>query len=403
MSNKTETWQQKLKDCIPRESILNLDDLVRKANRVEERWMEKASSTSDNHPGKYRPVENHLGRYGSAENHPGRYGSAENRQGKYRPVEDHLKEYGRNTENRNKNFFERCQFCKSKGHNEKDCRKRAFTEVQPITQKDVEKPKFSCYGCGAPGVVRIKYPRCAPKIPFTSTAANPAEFYAVQNSDAVSCRPIIQITIGKTKGKVLLDTGAKLSVISTDLYEKLVSQNYLFTTVEMDIKMGDGITHRMNVETTRIPIKILRKVVTTKCIKFPGKINNKTLLGAQFVKDADIVINTPQGTWWFADRPGNTQSLIFETCQGDPEIGDALSNILNNVLTMMSPMTATPVHTKPDKDFQQTDSKKDTPGEYWCEEYYGQNGQHNHGNLRSRNSRSAVPSKSRAGDSILTR
>lgn len=72
----------------------------------------------------------------------------------------------------------RCNFCKNLGHIAEDCRKRLrsleSTEYAPKEKmtKTVEtqypcpsEPKFSCYGCGAPGVARSQCVVCIAKPP----------------------------------------------------------------------------------------------------------------------------------------------------------------------------------------------------------------------------------------------
>lgn len=74
-------------------------------------------------------------------------------------IEGSLKEAKNgNSSMRKKN---RCSICKNLGHTADNCRKKFDAPKQ--------NPKYACYGCGAPGIVRTKCPDCAPKIPTASS------------------------------------------------------------------------------------------------------------------------------------------------------------------------------------------------------------------------------------------
>ena len=301
---------ERIKDCIPRETVTNLNELVERANRIEERWMEKALSRREN---------------GNRDTH---HKSEPRKQNPW-------------------NKIVRCSFCRMTGHEIQNCRKkRAEATNQPID----EKPKISCYGCGAPGIVRTKCPRCAPKIPTSSADKHKLAFCAIKHNVSPSCRPKLPIEIGKFLGEAFLDTGAKLTVISTALYNKLKKKRCPFDETEMDITMADGVVRRMQVETATLPITVQGRTTDTKCLKLPGKVSNNTLLGAEFIRDAGIIINLPQSIWSFADKPTRQYQLLLEDEKGDAEVAEILANIGKKIPTVMSPL-----HRTPSPDFENND------------------------------------------------
>ncbi|XP_047021785.1 activity-regulated cytoskeleton associated protein 2-like [Helicoverpa zea] len=65
----------------------------------------------------------------------------------------------------------RCTFCRAYGHNERECRKKTAKQgkdktartnatATPAASKPTPGHKITCYGCGEPGVVRSKCPKC---------------------------------------------------------------------------------------------------------------------------------------------------------------------------------------------------------------------------------------------------
>lgn len=83
--------------------------------------------------------------------------------------------------------------------------------------KGRNQPTYSCYGCGAPGVVRTKCPRCVPKIPTAAIMITKAEFCPIQNNIGISYQSMIRVDIQKMQATVYLDTDARTNVISADM------------------------------------------------------------------------------------------------------------------------------------------------------------------------------------------
>ncbi|KAL0860239.1 hypothetical protein ABMA27_010548 [Loxostege sticticalis] len=117
----------------------------------------------------------------------------------------------------------RCTFCRAFGHTEDNCRKKSANDQRvqaPTSSSFSHRPvssKITCYGCGEPGVIRSKCQKCnAP----AKIGAVEVGFYALSPSLAYisRLRPTVDIKIGGVSGRAHVDSGAKLSVASQSLY-----------------------------------------------------------------------------------------------------------------------------------------------------------------------------------------
>lgn len=108
----------------------------------------------------------------------------------------------------------------------------------------------------------------------------------------------------------------------------------------------------MQVKTATLPIKIQGRTVKTKCLRLPGRDGNNTLLGAEFIHDAEMVINLPQSLWSFADEPDVQYQLFMENKQTDVEVTKILVNARQNIPHLLSPLhdTSSPNHIADDFD-----------------------------------------------------
>ncbi|XP_073962916.1 uncharacterized protein [Choristoneura fumiferana] len=217
----------------------------------------------------------------------------------------------------------RCRYCKNYGHTVETCKKLSSrmdnpqkgvkpNGVEEITQfPSPSAPKFRCYGCGTPGVVRSNCSTCN---------ANKAQRPAVDVgccSIAVSTdsrdRPVVYIDIGGVATSAYLDSCAKSSIASYSLYCELRKKGFTFRELGVSITMADGIQRPQTVLVTQAPVKINDHTVHTTFLVLPESRHNRTLLGVGFLQDAHIVLNLPQYTWFFIDDPFNEFELYKES------------------------------------------------------------------------------------------
>ncbi|GFT32999.1 uncharacterized protein TNCV_149811 [Trichonephila clavipes] len=98
--------------------------------------------------------------------------------------------------------------------------KTEYLKRKSLIQKD--RTPVSCYGCGAPGIIRSRCHTCNPvrqKDNALSSSLNQSNFYSFSSeSNPIS---IIQISICNTEAAVCTDTGATHSVAGEKLYHLL--------------------------------------------------------------------------------------------------------------------------------------------------------------------------------------
>lgn len=215
----------------------------------------------------------------------------------------------------------RCRYCKNYGHTTEDCKK--LSARKEIIQKPVPKintleavtqfpspstPKFKCYGCGTPGVVRSNCQTC-----HTNKAQPEVGFCSIATSTDSRDRPVVYVEIGGVNGVAYLDSCAKTSIASYSLFCQLQKRGYVFHELGVGITLADGIEKRQNVLITKAPVTINNRKVLTTFLVLPESRRNRTLLGVGFLQDAHIVLNLPQCTWHFVEEPSEEFELYEES------------------------------------------------------------------------------------------
>ncbi|CAB3252392.1 unnamed protein product [Arctia plantaginis] len=132
--------------------------------------------------------------------------------------------------------------------------------VKAVVKKEVDthvpspsQPKFSCCGCGAPGVIKANCTTCSGRC-RSQVAPNDLGFCAVDIQADMKQRPVVFINILGIEGCANLDTSAKLSVASYGLFCKLRDLGLKFGEETANVTLADGIRKSQKVYT----IKVLR-------------------------------------------------------------------------------------------------------------------------------------------------
>lgn len=109
----------------------------------------------------------------------------------------------------------RCSFSKNPGHVIAECRKKKkiesqaeHTQASKISQAQTQasslsQPKFACYGCGAPNVVRTNCPTCSHQ--KSKPIKEEIGFCSLSIRHDTRPRPVIPATIGGIKGYPYID------------------------------------------------------------------------------------------------------------------------------------------------------------------------------------------------------
>ncbi|GFV79116.1 retrovirus-related Pol polyprotein from transposon opus [Trichonephila clavipes] len=169
--------------------------------------------------------------------------------------------------------------------------KDRIPEKKIVDTKEDRTP-VSCYGCGAPGIIRSISHTFNPvrqKDDALSSSLNQSNFYSFSSeSNPIS---IIQISICSTEAAVCADTGATHSVAGEKLYHLLKQKGLNFEEETMQMTLADGRTQTTEILTTSVDISIQGKVIPTELLILKNARGNRTLLGIDFLTAAGIVLD----------------------------------------------------------------------------------------------------------------
>lgn len=248
----------------------------------------------------------------------------------------------------------RCAYCKNFGHLKDACRKlkrhTSMTETQKqptehittenITdqKKKVEQPlvprsaTISCYGCGKLGFIKSACPNCKPassrfpNTPNPNTSVQSSEFFSNSFSDDSIPRSMVSIQILGHNGLACIDTGAKRSLAGAMLTKILLDEQVPYTQQELTMTLADGVPRKVNALNFDVEIILNHKIIPLTLLSIPDHTYSRTLLGLDFISLASIVIDLPNGEWFFSEAP--QFRYLFE----DEEICDVPA--INNVTTV---------------------------------------------------------------------
>ena len=251
---------------------------------------------------------------------------------KCRAVEANYHEKGNGTEDQETNLStknrKKCVFCKKFGHIISECTTKALLQKKKEEKvnkaeepKEVplerRRPNITCYGCGAPGVIRANCSACSPK---PSVEATEATFNGVETDGRYGIKPILPIKICNAYGTGMADTGANRSIAGRQLYELLKKNECRFINFRSKITFADGNTKVSEILQTEVDVSIHGKTVKTEFLILPELRNNRTLLGTDFISKAGIMLDIANGGWYFSSTPHKSFNFAVETPQPDPAI-----------------------------------------------------------------------------------
>ncbi|GFS78957.1 retrovirus-related Pol polyprotein from transposon 17.6 [Trichonephila clavipes] len=160
--------------------------------------------------------------------------------------------------------------------------KGRIPEKKIIDTKD--RTPVSCYGCGAPGIIRSRCHTC-----------NPVR----QKDDALS-----------SKAAVCADTGATHSVAGEKLYHLLKQKGLNFEEKTMQMTLADGRTQTTEILTTSVNISIQGKDIPTELLILKNARGNRTLLGIDFLTAAGIVLDLQRKQWHFTETSHRKYNFV---------------------------------------------------------------------------------------------
>ncbi|XP_073821670.1 uncharacterized protein [Musca autumnalis] len=207
----------------------------------------------------------------------------------------------------------RCSHCRKKGHTVENCFKKQHEFAKALAEAELAlvKPKLACYGCNAPGYVRSNCPNCSKETKIMSPMMlgfNPLGIWVGRDI------PIVNVELFGIPGQAYFDTGAKKSVASSNLWRLMKFKGCTFQTEDCQTVLSDGTTTVREILTTTCNIGIGGRSLDIKFLIFPDDKNNRTLLGSDFLEQAQIVLNMGQRYWHFEGSP----SQVFDFAEEWP-------------------------------------------------------------------------------------
>jgi hypothetical protein len=136
----------------------------------------------------------------------------------------------------------------------KDCRKKAKRAAQQTAKPNnvaqaANNTNFSCYGCGHPGVIRRNCPKCNNK----PVSAAPDVQFCLLDVKPLG-RPAVKIQIHGVPGTAYIDSGARTSLASAQLYHILTERGHKFLPTTVQLVQADESSTLTNVKTATLPV-----------------------------------------------------------------------------------------------------------------------------------------------------
>ncbi|PZC70471.1 hypothetical protein B5X24_HaOG216053 [Helicoverpa armigera] len=133
-------------------------------------------------------------------------------------------------------------------------------------------------------------------------------FCAANMTADVRPSPTVPVNIVGMNGIAYIDTCAKSSIASYQLYNLLERNGVSFEKEVMYVTLDDGVPKKRNVLRLRT---LYGGAIMTSFVVFPDARTNRTLLGVGFIEYAMLALNLPQPTCSFVDEPRKESNLIY--------------------------------------------------------------------------------------------
>ncbi|GFT42205.1 retrovirus-related Pol polyprotein from transposon 297 [Trichonephila clavipes] len=151
---------------------------------------------------------------------------------------------------------------------------------------------IKCYGCGTPGVIKSKCPKCT-RANEMETAVNCMTLFNL-NSNLYPTSMIVLKIFGE-KIALCADTGASHTIAGENMFKFLQEHDVTYTNKRISFMMADGIRQTIMALSTVVDLYFGGKVISTEFLVLPDAKGNKTLLGLDFLNAAGIILDVQGG------------------------------------------------------------------------------------------------------------
>ncbi|GFU19344.1 retrovirus-related Pol polyprotein from transposon 17.6 [Trichonephila clavipes] len=158
-------------------------------------------------------------------------------------------------------------------------------------------PPISCYGCGNPGFIKSKCPKCSLK--KESASVNAIHMFTCLTSPVA----LLDIEVYEATDTVCADTGASQSVGGELMFKFLRNRGQKFSEFHLAMCLADGQQSTSLVQKATVPITVGGRTFQIDLIFLPHAKGNRTLLGVDFLKTSGIVMDMRNNFWYFGDKP----------------------------------------------------------------------------------------------------
>ncbi|KAF2892180.1 hypothetical protein ILUMI_13993, partial [Ignelater luminosus] len=200
----------------------------------------------------------------------------------------------------------KCHYCHNFGHVQSECQKYAnkAKSTEEKKEKTSGRPQIVCYGCRQPGHVRSACParETGSHTTYRTAAVTSLEVLCLDAGGQIP-RPLIKVDVVGLHGLAYVDSGARYSIAGNKLYRHLKTVGCATVPTHVTLVLADGVPQLVNAEKLRVPINVEGKLIETAFVAIPGHTQNKTLLGVDFITEANIIMDIPRRRWFFAKRP----------------------------------------------------------------------------------------------------
>lgn len=172
---------------------------------------------------------------------------------------------------------------------------------------------LTCYSCGKKGFIKSNCPDCRKQNSKNNnviTTARIAEFYTEQYNSDSRFQPLVSVEMLGQTSVACIDTGARGSLAGEKLRKLCKREEVPYHKQRLTIRLADGIDREVQALIFEVEVKILNKVIPLSLVSIPEHKQNRTLLGLDFIELANIVLNLPNGQWYFSVTPQYT--YLFE-------------------------------------------------------------------------------------------